>query len=56
MKPLHHHVQRLAARLLQAEQLNDPREAEHVLRKAKKHEEKISRWHHKLSQLNLWNR
>lgn len=56
MKPLHHHVQRLAARLLQAEQLTNPREAEYVLRKANKHEKKISKWRHKLPQLNLWNK
>lgn len=54
MKPLHDHVQRLAARLLQIEQANTLEEAEHAARKAEKHQRKIRKWHHRLQGLNLW--
>ena len=56
MKPLHHHVQRLAARLLQAETATTHTEVEHILRKAEKHERKIAKWHERLQNLRLWNR
>lgn len=55
MKPLHHHVQRLAARLLQAETAATQAEAERIVRKAEKHERKIAKWHQRLLRLNLWN-
>lgn len=55
VKPLHHHVQRLAVRLLQAEVATTHAEAEHVLRKAEKHERRIAKWRRRLERLNLWN-
>jgi hypothetical protein len=55
MKPLHHHVQRLAQRFLDAELVEDPEEAQRVVRKAEKHQRKINRWHQLLSPLqNAW--
>jgi hypothetical protein len=55
MKPLHHHVQRLAQRFLNAELVKDPEEAQRVVRKAEKHQRKINRWHQLLSPLqNAW--
>lgn len=56
MKPLHHHVQRLAARLLQAEAATTHAEAECIVRKAEKHERRIAKWHRRLQRLNLWNK
>lgn len=42
MKPLHHHVQRLATRMLQAETASTHEEASKILEKAEKHRKKIS--------------
>lgn len=51
MKPLHHHVQRLAQRLLDAELATNHEEAQFAVRKAEKHQRKISRWHRLLQPL-----
>jgi len=53
MKPLEHHVQRLAARMLQATQLIDRSQAAHIVHKAEKHAKKIEAWHHKLEDAGL---
>lgn len=45
MKPLHHHVERLAQRWLQAETTTDSAEAQHIIKKAEKHQHKINKWH-----------
>lgn len=42
MKPLHHHVQRLANRMMQAENASSRDEAREILKKVEKHQEKIS--------------
>jgi hypothetical protein len=44
MKPLHHHVTKLAQRMLQAEQTTTRSEAQWVVRKAEKHQRKINHW------------
>jgi hypothetical protein len=41
MKPLHHHVQRLATRMLQAEVASTHEEASKILEKAEKHQKKF---------------
>jgi hypothetical protein len=51
MKPLHHHVQRLAQRLLDAELAVNHEDAQRVVRKAEKHQQKIERWHRILGPL-----
>lgn len=42
MKSLHHHVQRLANRMLEAENALTHEEASKILKKAEKHSKKIS--------------
>lgn len=54
MKPLHHHVQRLATRWLQAETATSIEQAQYVLEKAEKHQKRINKWHRRLQKLNLW--
>jgi hypothetical protein len=51
MKPLHHHVQRLAARMMQAENATTFEEAQKVTEKAEKHQRKISILHKLLEPL-----
>jgi hypothetical protein len=51
MKPMHHHAQRLAKRLLEAELASTPEEASRVIRKAEKHQKKINKWHRLLGPL-----
>lgn len=56
MKPLKHHARKFAQRLLQAEQSSTTEEFAHNLRKAEKHQKKVSKWHQKLEKLHLWGR
>jgi hypothetical protein len=51
MKPLSHHVQRLAQRFLDAELATSHEEAQRVVRKAQKHQKKIQKWHRLLDPL-----
>jgi hypothetical protein len=45
MKPLQHHLHRLAKHMLDAETVSTREDAQRVIRKAEKHQKKISRWH-----------
>lgn len=45
MKSLHHHVKRLAARLMQIESALSMQQAKRAMRKAEKHQRKISYLH-----------
>lgn len=49
MKSLRHHASRLIARMMQAEEVTDPKKAEKILRKAEKHQRKLNQLHSKLS-------
>jgi hypothetical protein len=51
MKPLQHHVERLAQRLLDAELATSREEAQYIIHKAEKHQKKIERWHKLLEPL-----
>jgi hypothetical protein len=51
MKPLQHHLRRLAARLLEAETVTSREDAGRVLRKVAKHQGKIERLHQRLDPL-----
>lgn len=51
MKPLQHHLRRLAARFLEAESAPDRRTANRVLRKVEKHRIKIDRLHQEIDPL-----
>jgi hypothetical protein len=51
VKPLHHHVQRLAQRLLDAELADSHEKAKKAIGKAEKHQRKINRWHKMLEPL-----
>jgi hypothetical protein len=51
MKPLHHHVQRLAQRLLDAELVTNHEDAQRIVRKAEKHQRKVNRLHRLLEPL-----
>lgn len=51
MKPLQHHLRRLAARLLEAETVANRKDAGRVLRKVEKHQRKIERLHEQLDPL-----
>jgi len=55
MKPLTYHQRRLLQRFLEAETVTDRAEAQRIVRKAEKHQRKISRWHQLLSPLQrIW--
>lgn len=45
MKPLIHHTRRLAQRLLDAERVTSKEDAQRILHKVNKHQEKIEKWH-----------
>lgn len=45
MRSLHHHVKRLAARLMQIESASSIQQAQKAMRKAEKHQRKISYLH-----------
>jgi hypothetical protein len=51
MKPLDHHVHRLAQRFLDAELASDHEAAQRIVRKAEKHQRKIQKWHNLLEPL-----
>lgn len=53
MKPLHHHVERLAQRWLEAETSTDSQRSQHIIEKAEKHQRKINRWHQRFGFLEL---
>lgn len=53
MKPAHHHVQRLAQRMMEAETCTDPKQAAKIVRKAEKHSRKINLWHKILTSIGI---
>jgi hypothetical protein len=53
MKPAHHHVQRLAQRMLEAETCTDVKQASRIVKKAEKHKRKINLWRKLLASIGI---
>jgi hypothetical protein len=50
---INHHAHRLAKRMLDAEQCTSREEAQHILKKAKKHKKKLTWWRRALGLFKL---